>query len=442
MSKRLTTEEFIEKAKSIHGEDKYDYSQVEYVNSISKVKIFCNKCQKFFEQSPSTHNYCGCPKCGHERSLSKRTKTQEEFIKQVSEKHQGKYDYSLVKYVNNDTYIDIICPEHSIFRQGASTHLSGKGCPSCGNINTGIKLTSSTETFIERSKLKFGDKFDYSKVQYINSTTPVIIICKEHGEFNQCPATHLRNNIKFGCPKCNPIGQSNTKDFIKKCRLKHGNLYNYDFVNYIGTKNKVDIVCPNHGIFSQVAQSHLAGAICPQCQPNGKSTTEDFIEKAKLKHGDKYTYENVIYDGVNKKIDIICKTHGIFSTSGASHLRGSGCPICARISIHSNPNLFKHKEWKNMGENSKNFESFKVYILKCWNDNEIFYKIGKTFVNISLRYKHKSRMPYNYEIIKIYEGEGIEMSKFEKILQDKHKQYKYLPDIAFGGRYECFSKII
>jgi len=117
------------------------------------------------------------------------------FIKRSKEKHGNKYDYSLVVYNNQYELVKIICPNHGIFEQVAKSHMYGKGCSLCsGNIKC------NTEYFIIKSKNINGDKYDYSLVNYINNKTPVTIICKKHGKFNQRPDTHLSHNQ--GCPSC------------------------------------------------------------------------------------------------------------------------------------------------------------------------------------------------------------------------------------------------
>ena len=128
-----------------------------------------------------------------------KKKTREEFIKETTEKHGDKYDYSKVDYVNNYTKICIICPEHGEFLQTPSNHLSGQGCPKCKADKTRERLILSKEGFIKKARLVHGNKYDYSKVEYVNNRTKVCIICPEHGEFWQTPNHHLSG---CGCPKC------------------------------------------------------------------------------------------------------------------------------------------------------------------------------------------------------------------------------------------------
>ena len=120
--------------------------------------------------------------------MSKR-KSNDEFIGEAQLIHHNKYDYSKVEYANNKTKVCIICPEHGEFWQTPSDHLNGKGCPQCaGNVRC------DKDTFIEKAKHTHNDRYDYSKVEYVNAHTKVCIICPEHGEFWQTPNNHLNGN--------------------------------------------------------------------------------------------------------------------------------------------------------------------------------------------------------------------------------------------------------
>ena len=136
--------------------------------------------------------------------------TTDTFITKAKNVHGDKYDYTLVNYINAQTKIKIICPEHGVFEQTPNNHLSGKkGCPRCGGT-----MRLNTNIFIEKSKNIHDDKYDYSLVNYINCETKIKIICPEHGTFEQIPIDHLYN--KSGCPYCGGTMKSNTNKFIEK----------------------------------------------------------------------------------------------------------------------------------------------------------------------------------------------------------------------------------
>jgi Zn finger protein HypA/HybF involved in hydrogenase expression len=119
-----------------------------------------------------------------------------------------------------------------------------------------------------------------------------------------------------------------TKEWITKARSVHGNKFDYSKIDYIKSRIKVEIVCKNHGSFIQEANTHLGGHGCPICSSNTIPTTMEWISRAKEVHGDKYNYDGVVYKRSNKKIEIICKKHGMFSQRPNDHLNGSGCPKC------------------------------------------------------------------------------------------------------------------
>jgi len=199
---RLTTlETFLLQAKEIHG-DKYDYSNVNWKNTYTKIAIICPTHGEF-NQIPQSHIRlkCGCRKCGREIAKSKVNKYNTEyFIKHAKKTHGDKYDYSKTECFNATDKVEINCPIHGKFKQIANQHLNGHGCPSCSFDKMAKDRAMGKELFIHKSKEIFGDKFNYSKVKYINGQTHVCLICPEHGEFEVTPNSHLSK--KSGCPIC------------------------------------------------------------------------------------------------------------------------------------------------------------------------------------------------------------------------------------------------
>ena len=205
MNTKLSNEEFIERAKKIHG-NKYDYSKVEYIKNSDKVCIICKEHGEFW-QTPKNHlKGQGCPICANVLRKSflnnyDRTNINEglknAFFKKASEKHHNKYDYSKSNYINSRTPISIICPTHGEFLMTPRQHLQGCGCYECGKEEFSAKMKLG----ISKSIDIHGNKYDYSKVEYVDSFTKVCIVCPEHGEFWQTPSAHI--HLREGCPKCN-----------------------------------------------------------------------------------------------------------------------------------------------------------------------------------------------------------------------------------------------
>lgn len=238
-----------------------------------------------------------------------------------------------------------------------------------------------------------------------------------------------------------------TSYYINEVKKIHGDKYNYSQVVYNNSFSRIKIICKVHDhLFNQLSNAHLQGQGCKLCA-NDLRKNDDvlFIEKCKKVHGDKYNYDLVDYVNSTTKIKVVCFLHGEFLQQAMAHSKGQGCPKCGDENVSlinkNNSTGWKYSNWEKQSLISKNFESYKVYIIKCWNENEEFYKIGKTFSNIENRFKTKRKMPYNYEIIELFSGTAKEMSEKEKFLQKINKENKYLPNIKFNGLNECFKKI-
>ena len=211
---QLTTEQFIEKARKVHG-DKYDYTKVVYTNNRTKVVIICPKHGEF-KQTPGSHlEGRGCEECRKENLSKMKTSSTEQFIEKARKIHGNKYDYSKVEYIRSSKPVCIVCPEHGEFWQTPNNHLRGNGCQKCYDERRGNSQRATKEQFIEKAKEIHGNKYDYSKVEYVNCSTNVTIVCPEHGEFFQRPDHHLTS--KCGCPKCQSKHlQIEIRDFLAK----------------------------------------------------------------------------------------------------------------------------------------------------------------------------------------------------------------------------------
>jgi len=327
MARRKTTKEFIEEANKIHN-NKYDYSLTEYIGSQKKVKIICPEHGEF-EQNASDHlRGIGCKKCSNILKSKKTIKSKENFIIRARKIHGDRYQY-LGEYKGLKSDIEILCPEHGSFIKKASSHLNGVGCPQCKKM-AGSHRKLTTGEFIARAKKIHGDLYNYSKTEYVGSQKKVKIICPEHGEFEQTPNDHLTGS---GCPYCAKIKKglklkNSIEDFINMSKLIHGTKYDYSLVNYHNLKTKVIIICPEHGEFKQKPNGHVNGRGCPFCGGTQRLTHEEFINRAKKIHNNKYEYPQE-YCSQNKKIEIICPTCGSFMQRPNDHLNGHGCPKCA-----------------------------------------------------------------------------------------------------------------
>ena len=248
-----------------------------------------------------------------------------DFIDKAKQIHGDKYDYSKVEYINNLKEIIIYCRKHGVFLQTPKVHKKGGGCGKCVGKN------KTTDEFINESQEIHGDKYDYSNTIYIDAKTNVTIKCKTHGKFEITPNKHISSGR--GCQMCSIIEKKNksrdTKDeFVEKAKEIHGDKYDYSDVNYIDGNKLIKIKCHTHGYFSQLPKVHKKGHGCQKCGKNYRMVSNEFVEKAKEIHGNKYDYSKVNYIDNKTKIIIICNKHGQFEQSPNNHLTGYGCLIC------------------------------------------------------------------------------------------------------------------
>ncbi len=253
-----------------------------------------------------------------------------QFIEKSKLKFGNRFDYSKTEYVNHNTNVCIICPKHGEFWQLPSVHLKGSGCPLCGKEMKVRKLTGNSQTFIEKAKKIHGDKYDYSKVEYVNAKTKVCIICSEHGEFWQRPCEHLSKN---GCPECANIIRKHsrrklktTEEFIIECTKKYGDRYDFSKTIYNGA-NKPIVV------FDKIKKCEFTtrptSLLTKDYSTKTRINKENFVEKAIAIHGDKYVYDNTEYINTATKISYVCPKHGVIEQLPLNHLR-YGCRYCSR----------------------------------------------------------------------------------------------------------------
>lgn len=246
----------------------------------------------------------------------------EQFINKAVKIHGNRYDYSQFIFNGSRSKGTIICKEHGPFLQRADAHLIGQNCRKC--VIQSYTLTK--DEFIRRSIEIHGILYNYSLVDYKNNNTKVVIICIEHGPFEQTPSGHLDGQ---GCSSCSCNKKLTTKEFIKLANIKHNNKYDYTFFIYEGSRSKGTIICPLHGPFIQSAIIHLNSNGCQKCSALTKtSNTDIFITKSIATHGFLYDYSYFDYINANKKGLIICLNHGGFMQAPRSHLSGQGCPKC------------------------------------------------------------------------------------------------------------------
>ena len=379
MGKKLTTLEFIERAKQVHG-DKYDYSKVEYIDNRTEIIIICPKHGEFKQVANRHLAGNGCPKCAAEKrkKASSKKKTTEQFIAECVDKYGNKYDYSKVEYVNSHTKVCIINKETKEEILVTPTTFLTKGAgDKRGWMNT--------EKFIKKAKEIHGDKYDYSKTKYIHPKLKIKYVCPIHGEIEQLPDNHL----KYGCRFCSYTEsgkkrRKNVDSFIEGSIKIHGNKYDYSKVEYINNKILVRIICPKHGEFLQSPIKHLYGHGCPKCK-NSRLEEEMmlYLDKNNIEYKIQYA-PNFLKNGKGlQKLDFYLPQYNIaIECQGIQHFVASRYSAFEDVELNKKRDMMKHKKCHENGikilyyttkDNLKLKEECNIY-----NEKNIYCDIEET----------------------------------------------------------------
>ena len=216
-----------------------------------------------------------------------------DYIAKANVLFNGKYDYTECNPKTCKDKAIIICPIHGKFEMSLDSHVNFKhGCPKCAK-----NRKKTNEEIIQLIHEKYGDRFDTSKVNYINFKTKITLICPKHGEFD-IRIDHLLNG--YNCPKCRVNKKRDVNDYIYDVQQIHKNedgtpKYKYNGISFKTLNDLIDITCPIHGVFRQRANSHLQGCGCPKCAKNMPYTDETIITAFKYVHDKKYDYSKVRY---------------------------------------------------------------------------------------------------------------------------------------------------
>lgn len=302
--------------------------------------------------------------------------------------------------------------------------------------------------FFAKAKEIHNDGYDYTDSIYVNNSTHIVIKCKTClNVFSQKPHNHLHY---IGCKTCS---QKASKDKQRKSLSKllqefkevHGDKYDYSYVDYKNSSTKVKIICKDHGVFEQTPHGHLLGKKCSKCRHDKLAqlligSKEKLQYKSNIVHNNEY---EIIGEYIKADIKIKIKhlkCSRIIEQTPASHIQGNSCPFCSYSSGWS------YSNWEKTAKNSKSFDSYKVYVIYCFNkdNNESFIKVGRTFNKIENRLrKNTKRFPYDFKIIKeIIFKNAIDCCEYERELLNKFALNSYEPLKHFNGKYECFNSNI
>jgi len=326
----LSESNFIRKSKEFWGEDKYDYSEMNYKGVSKKLSLRCIEHNEINTIAGSNHllgQQC-CEICRGRLKL-----TYENFLERSYEKHGKKYDYSKVVLDTVNSRISIICNDHEEpyeFNQVVQAHLAGRGCQKCAGV-----YNMSNKEYIEKAISIHGHKFDYSKTSFENYNTPIIVDCPEHDEITILPRSHLNG---VGCRLCSYkiAGEKSRKsemEFLAKAKKIHGSNFDYSDGEYISFTSDIKIKCLKHNKeITTTPLRHIAskGGGCNQCSKSLIESTTDFIQRANEIHDFKYEYPLGITEYINacEIVEYVCPKHGIKRQVAYYHLAGNGCQDC------------------------------------------------------------------------------------------------------------------
>lgn len=258
---------------------------------------------------------------------------------------------------------------------------------------------------LEQARSHHGDKYDYSFwPPVVTANTKVWSYCPAHGLWE-----HKVINMCVGgkgCPKCGGTQAYTLDERKEQAGEKHNYKYDYSlWQEGIRATSRVDIICPEHGVFNQKLADHInCGARCPKCADT-RVSRENRIKHARLVHGDTYDY-SLLPEIVNYKTSykIICKTHGVFEQSLNNHLKGEhGCPTCTKTGF--NPS-----------------EPAYLYFLRS---EEGLVKVGIT-KDYKFRIKRlRNKTPFKFDPLAVFYHElGSETFKIESIIKNANNSAK------------------
>lgn len=287
--------------------------------------------------------------------------------------------------------------------------------------------TLTLQDWVNKANKVHHFKYDYSQAVYFNTRSMISIICPIHGLYSQTANSHLNGR---GCAKCSSTAPVDLNIYFDRFYKKHGDKYNYSKSVIIGNWKKIIIICPIHGEFKQAPQQHFIQG-CPSCAGVKKLTTQEFIEKSILVHGQRYDYSESEYVTRPGKIKIICHRHGAFWQTANCHLVGHGCVKCsASVSrketkwldlmkvpndnLHRNVIIFIDNKKYNVDGYLANSKTIYEFLGDYWHGNPNVYSakdfninckktFGELFLNTEL--KLNKLKEHGFQIISIWESE-------------------------------------
>lgn len=287
--------------------------------------------------------------------------------------------------------------------------------------------TLKEENFCKKL-LNISEPYKNKEFEIIEFLNQRVIIENKYGRCNVKKAELLKGHLPT---KRSAVDK--TSYTIQQFKETHGDVYDYSKFIYVDKKHKGIIICKLHGEFTLTANTHISMKTgCSKCSDIRSAqkrlkTKEQFIEDAKVVHGDLFDYSLVDYTGAHNLVKILCKFHGVFEQKPNAHLSDkNGCGKC----------------WKNFKDRYLNSRGDKgiLYLCRFFNSSEEFLKIGVTSTTIERRYRGKEYSFYDYEVLKFLESKDkLLIWDLENELKVKFKSFRITPRETFMGYTECFN---
>ena len=446
MSLKKTTEQFVSELRKIFKGKPYSFGKVVYTGAREYVTATCEIHGDWSVMATNLQQGKGCRGCRTDKTSKVRKKDTKYFVEKSKKIHGDRYDYSLVEYKNNTTNVLIVCREHGVFLQQPVAHYSGSGCTAC--VKRVVKTLDDVKKHLNEDFIKNWIFKGFEDDSEVNMTTKVEVYCRTHKEMFKTNFGSLSNR-KSCCnlTKNHMIGysqQSLFSDVLDEIFEVHGNKYVYlDNLDKVTYTTKLNILCKDHGVFVQDIEHHLRRKQgCPECALTirGETKSKTWTEKlgillSELDFDDSIKLLN--YKDVNNsrdKITLLCSKHGEFKKSYGNLKLGQRCPTC--------------NVYEGWGKNSyiQRAEDLygglcNLYLIRCWNSDEDFYKIGITVHNNLKKRFNRSDMPYKYEVLAIVTDNVTNIVDIETDFHKQMSDFHYTPIIPFGGHVrECFNK--
>lgn len=446
MGLKKTTEQFVSELKEIFKNKPFSFDKVVYTGARDYVTLTCNLHGDWRAMATNLQQGKGCRGCRTDKVADARRKDKEHFEQKSKKIHGDTYDYSDVVYVNNTKNVAIKCKEHGVFFQQPIAHYAGSGCTKC--VKRLVKTLSDVKSHLDDELLNLWSFVGLDDSSDVFMTTKVTVLCKKHGETfdtnfgslsNRRSCCDLTKNVLLSTSQL-----SYFSDYVGKMSAVHNNKYSYlDTFEKVSQSEKLNILCKEHGVFVQDIDHHLHRKQgCPKCATiqQGRRKTNDWVnglDNLLLDIPLDKTISIISTDKVKNsrgKLVLSCSKHGIFEKSVGNLKLGQRCPECSLYEGWGKSNYIQRA--KDLYDGLCN-----LYLIRCWNDEEDFYKIGITVHKDIRRRFTKKEMPYKYIVVETICGDVEYIVNVETEAHKEMKGFHYTPKVPFGGHVrECFSK--